>query len=114
MALARPGTAIPHATSTTARRVTQVASKARPGNFQMQPHADGHIENWNELHFFAPGNNRFIVRMPGNGAGSRIHCGLNYQQVAGGQDNNPNLGLYGRVWVRSGTAQMDAISLPSC
>ena len=70
--------------------------------------------NWNELPnfgiaIFPNGRDdaRFIIRQ------SQIHRAHAYM-VVGGQDDNPDLGQYGRVWVRQGTAQVAASNLPSC
>ena len=79
----------------------------RPGDFTM---AAGN--NWNELYQFSPNYGRFIVRTGGNVPG--VHCGQSYEQLPGGQVDNPDLGQYGRVWVRQGTAQVVASDLPSC
>ena len=77
----------------------------RPGDFTM---AAGN--NWNELYQFSPNYGRFIVRP----ADAEVHCGQDYQYLPGGHDDNPDLGQYGRVWVRQGTAQVVASDLPSC
>ena len=46
---------------------------------------------WNEQHLFGPSHSRFILRV------GQVHCVQNYDSV-GGQNDNPRLGQYGRVW----------------
>ena len=74
---------------------------SRPGVITMT------YSNWDVLSFFGRHDARFIIRQ------SQIHCAQAYMEV-GGQDDNPDLGQYGRVWVRQGTAQVAASNLPSC
>ena len=62
---------------------------------------------WNEEHCFRGCARRFIVRM------SQIHCALDYASI-GGSNNNANLGVYGRVWVRDSTQIPDETDLPTC
>ena len=69
----------------------------------------------NEQHVFGgrwPAK-RFIIRPPGD-----IHCSAHYQTVVGGcaqtgPCDNPNLGLWGRVWVLDSTDVPEESELPS-
>lgn len=73
---------------------------------------------WAELHYFGQTPNRalrFIIR------DAAIHCAQAYSPVASsplysfkGMVGNPNLGTYGRVWVRDSTAIPQEADLPTC
>lgn len=73
---------------------------------------------WAELHYFGQTPNqalRFILR------DAAIHCAQAYSPVASsplysfeGVVGNPNLGTYGRVWVRDSTAIPKEADLPMC
>ena len=63
-----------------------------------------------EQHYFA---SRFIIRGYSSGVPwkGQVHCNLDYGAV-GGDNNNPKLGNWGRVWVRDGTEEPTESELP--
>jgi len=65
---------------------------------------------WSELHSFGTGYKRFIVRA----SGPQVHCAQSYRDVGGPQNNNPQLGTFGRVWARKSTEKPRESELPSC
>lgn len=58
-----------------------------------KPSGTGDFHGYAEWHDFAGFYLRYIVRV------SQVHCALSYEG-AGGQDDNPALGRWGRIWVR--------------